>query len=638
MGADELTLSKYEACWLDVSAAEGGGYTSSVKLSGGRDYSEPTPINLDEVKESLIELNQEPENYGKLLFRTFFSGRAAEGLALARNADAARPVRLRLRLPPNARFLHTLRWEWLYDPRSQTALAAAPTFALSRLLSTPNPAPEPVATRPLRILVVIANPDNLGELGLEQLVARDERQRIEAALGKVSGQVEYKFLEGRATVQNIRDCLEQGGFHVLHVLAHGYFEDKGYLVLEDDNGKCVWVDEGNFGDVLLGQKQLRLVVLAACLTSSMSPARAFAGLAPALVVRGVPAVVAMQGAIEVGAAQAFVQYFYRHLGRNGVVDAAVNYARYRLYLDGQLRGVGQWGVPVLFMNTEEGQLYYPAPAEEDADLPEELRKRFFDVLHEFVDREDQQKVFHELVRHENNRAERILFTQGIPGMGKTWFIHQCTLWCANAANNVATREIDFQFDVPDYLATLDKLAGEDDAGRFEEYRTLVSQKTAGDRQRAYEPGNQAVITQAFFRCLAAQPAPGPVVFFVDHLHDAAQDLRDWFWKVFLPQFQGRRYALDHVTLVVTGRAIQEGLDDPRWLHILERTELKPLDLENFLKFARKRNVKGLSEEDLTVTFRTLSLVARNNPEFSTPYYFCLHLKDLEQQQQEAQRG
>jgi hypothetical protein len=638
MSDEDLILPEYDECAIEIHAAEGGGYIASVLLADGSCYPGQAAVNLDELSASLLEMAQDPLAYGEKLYKTFLDGPPKEGLAVARTRarDARRGLRLCLDIPPDARRLHILNWEWLYDPVSRVPFAASPDYAVSRFLApTGHAVGAPVKIQPLRVLVIISNPSNLEEkYGLQPLDPRVEHDRMAEALAKVAGQVEWIFLPGHATVENIRNQLEREAFHVVHVMAHGYFKQKGSLMLEDAEGQAQPVDENVFGDVLLGQPQVRLVVLAACLSAARSQASAFAGLAPALAARGVPAVVAMQGRIEIGAAQAFVERFYRHLGRYGRVDAAVNYARYHLLLDPRRRDAGDWGTPVLFMNTARGELFYPAPVEVGAYLPESYRHRLLPVLKEFVDRKPQQDLVHAMIQ--GDQVERILCVQGILGMGKSWFIERSVAWCIE--RGILWRSIDFQVqpDKPwDYLTVVDELLLPDQDA-FNEYRTLLAQTTLGgmERERAFAHEKQRDLTRAFVLGLTRLPAGTRLVYFLDQHTDAQapEPVQRWLWDVFLPFFQGRRLPLGHVTVVLSSPTAQATLDDRAWYHTLARTRLEPLTREHFVEYARARGVRDKSDDMLCAMYDAVAAFAGTFQEAElTPLRLSLTVDKLKQQ-------
>jgi hypothetical protein len=102
-----------------------------------------------------------------------------------------------------------------------------------------------------------------------------------------------------------------------------------------------------------------LVFLAACESAKRvtEAENAFVGLGPKLVKAGVPAVVAMQDIVPVETARRLTGYFYQGLLRHGVVDQAMNEARYHLF---DAEGI-DWATPVLFMRLRTGELVAPDP-------------------------------------------------------------------------------------------------------------------------------------------------------------------------------------------------------------------------------------------------------------------------------------
>ncbi|MBI3941542.1 MAG: CHAT domain-containing protein [Chloroflexi bacterium] len=636
MANDDLLPPNYDECTLELHAAEGGGYITTVTLADGRSFAGEQPAQLDaESLTQFVSLSSDPFNYGQLLFDTFLAGKPKEGLASARSAaqQAQKSLRLRLDIPADARTLHTLTWEWLYDGSMDAPFAAAPGMALSRFLRVNAPIGQPVETQPLKILVVISNPANLATFNLAPLDPAVERQKFEEILAKVRDQVDCTFLDGPATLENIRDHLEQGHFHVLHVLGHGYFKQKGYLVLEDANRQVNIVDEGSFDDLFLGQHDVRLVVLAACLSAARSQTNAFLGLGPSLVNKGVPAVVAMQRRIDIAAAQLFTQQFYGHLSRFGIVDAAVNAARYRLYLDPNRKEAGDWGGPVVFMRVEKGELFFPAPVDLGARLPPALRDRFVPVLREFVDRDPQFLMFQKIVNRQEE--ERILYPFGPQGIGKSWLIDRCAAWCSE--QGLAWSEVDFADPKPwDYLQALHDLTptlGVSPAS-FADFQTLVSQAVAAGKEHIADPETRRAVTAAFVQALARLGPTTRVMLFLDSLNQAPASIHDWLWNDLLPAFRDKNLSLGHITVTVADRAGPALDPDARWYHILAATELETLTREHFIEYARRRGFRQLEETVLGLIYDTIvatlatSAGGVSSPGGPTPYRLSLALDNL----------
>ncbi len=360
---------KYLDCELYLT-----GYDQAKLTVGGRDYS-GRPA-LDEALENrLRQAALDPIQYGTFLFEALFPSDGddlvagyREALAIARYEEK----RLRLRLhvattaPPKLQDLH---WEFLYDDKKKIALGRSREIAFSRYLSVDREPPAAVAEQP-RLLVVVSSPRNLAEYQLPALDPEEMRQSIECGLSALKPLVSCEFLKGPATASGIRDRLVEGRFHALHLLGHGLLRSDqaaASLVLEDEDGRVVLLEEDRFAEIFEGDRDLRLVVLLACHGGVPTTDDPFSGLGPSLVGRGIPSVVAMRRAISVDAAVRFTDHFYRNLARGGHVDAAVNEARQQLHLaDGDDL---EWGTPALFMRLPDGRLWQGASEPEEARRP-----------------------------------------------------------------------------------------------------------------------------------------------------------------------------------------------------------------------------------------------------------------------------
>lgn len=157
-----------------------------------------------------------------------------------------------------------------------------------------------------------------------------------------------------ATIRNISQALRMKSYNVLHFIGHGAFEnDIGYLFLSDENKRARPVDDETFSNFFLGNRSLGLVVLNACRSATTSSRRALAGIAPHLVRRGIPAVVAMQQAIADTTAELFADEFYSTLALGWPVDAAIQATRNAISLELGLNRP-DFAAPVLFMRAKDG--------------------------------------------------------------------------------------------------------------------------------------------------------------------------------------------------------------------------------------------------------------------------------------------
>ncbi|HEX8743566.1 MAG TPA: CHAT domain-containing protein [Thermoleophilaceae bacterium] len=333
----------------------------------GRDYSGPHGLSSRASIDALWDAG--PAAYGTALFRaTFGDGLPEEGYRAAVAASDADATHWRVRLNLCDPALHDIWWEALRDERLPHRKFATDRFTpLSRYLPLPA-ARAPVRAAPLRVLVAISSPADLGSRwpGLDPLDEELERHTLERAFAGLD--VDWEVLTEPASLAALRRRLRDEEFHVLHVVGHGWRtpDGRGALLLEDDDQSGDPVAEERLGELVsgLGDSPLRLVVLASCHGASRSRTDPFMGLAPRLVEYGMPAVVAMQDRVSTDSARRFSQLFYDSLAdparANGMVDVAMNDARDELYYareDGW-----DWAIPVLFLRGEGRVFELPAPA------------------------------------------------------------------------------------------------------------------------------------------------------------------------------------------------------------------------------------------------------------------------------------
>lgn len=309
---------------------------------------------------------QRPREAGEDLFRWVFSDPA---LAEYWNELRARYPSRRIHWNVDRYAdVHQTPWELLRDPNSETgaaALAEQDATPFSRYLK--GRFPGPVDTRPIRVLVAIADPENLKEKWrLYQIRREEEWAQLAAAIDGLSpGNVEFVRLEGPCTLEAIEKQLRtKPGFDILHVVAHGGHgaDGRSFLCLADSANKPVRVFDAAIqsmvsnllGDdaagVAGGANPLRLVFLSSCETASFN---GWNGLAPKLLECGLPAVVAMQGQVPVTTARQFSRVFYQELLAHGDIDRSSNRARATLRTTQSAGGE----LPVLYSRVLDGILF-----------------------------------------------------------------------------------------------------------------------------------------------------------------------------------------------------------------------------------------------------------------------------------------
>jgi hypothetical protein len=262
---------------------------------------------------------------GQRLLQTLFADTALQNAwAEARGQSPQR--RIRLRVDPAAAELHAMPWELLQEGPAMLSAQADTPF--SRYLPIALPWGGPVEERPIRLLVVISNPDDLeSTYDLPQADVALEQEALEAAFATVDQEeLHVDFLDAPVTLERLEKALREG-YHALHFLGHGAFNARrgqAVLYMQDEEGHARRVLDDELVQLLARQGvQPRLVFLAACQSATRSTADAFLGLGPKLVSAGVPAVVAMQDVVTIVTARKFSGTFYQRLLEHGQVDLAV---------------------------------------------------------------------------------------------------------------------------------------------------------------------------------------------------------------------------------------------------------------------------------------------------------------------------
>jgi formylglycine-generating enzyme required for sulfatase activity/CHAT domain-containing protein/Tfp pilus assembly protein PilF len=332
------------------------------------------------------EMN-DARKFGSKLYEAVFQ--ADLHACLLRSIDYAEQreqgIRLRLRLPPS---LSELPWEYLYDPARQRFLVHSTITPVVRYLDLPqSPKPLTVAL-PLKVLVMIASPQDYDPLDVEA-----EWRKIKAAVASAEDrgllQLTRLPLDNHqgATLAALQKQLRSGHFHIFHFVGHGGFDAQsqdGVLLFEADDGRSRLVSGNYLGTLLHDHPSLRLALLNACEGTRATPNDPFAGVAQQLVRQGVPAVIAMQNEITDAAAIQLAHEFYDALLGGYPVDGALAEARKALFAAGNDI---EWGTPVLYLRATDGRLFdlanqpaspakpLPAPEAAPAPIPEETSMR-----------------------------------------------------------------------------------------------------------------------------------------------------------------------------------------------------------------------------------------------------------------------
>jgi hypothetical protein len=297
---------------------------------------------------------------GSMLFDALIRGRVRDLYQQARGSsggDAGKGLRVRILIDSrDERLWPLLRlpWEILFDRSADMGNLPAldPRLPIVRAIDSIEQTLSP-ASGPLRhVLLVLANPRGSVPLDIDR-----ETAAVEQALGSIP--IRPAILR-EATRSRLLESISDGEHQIVHFMGHGTFDrtiGEGVLALEDEHRGLDLVRASTLASFFSGKPMPRLVILESChsgepgLDPSFGP---FAGVAAALVARGLPAVLAMQTAVRDRSAIRFTTRLYRRLALGDPVEAAVSHARNALWA-GQAEAL-DWAVPVLFVRGQEGSL------------------------------------------------------------------------------------------------------------------------------------------------------------------------------------------------------------------------------------------------------------------------------------------
>lgn len=303
--------------------------------------------------------DQTPRQLGEALFRALFAGQVSELFARSLGIVGDRGLRLRLRFrldpdDPRLPLLHSLPWEILYQPDTRDFLGLSRRTPIVRSLEIPRPAPPHPLPSPLRVLVVPGT-----RFGLDPLDLEKEREQIQRAWERLPG-TEVICLEP-AGAEAIRQALLGTSFHILHFMGHGELDPetgKGVLFLEGPDGTSSPLTGESLAILIKDFRSLRLVFLNACETGRTPDGAGqdpWAGVATALVLGGLPAVIAMQLPVADEMAIAFSRTVYQRLAAGDPVDSAVSEGRQTLYAASP--ETADWAIPVLFTRIPDSRIF-----------------------------------------------------------------------------------------------------------------------------------------------------------------------------------------------------------------------------------------------------------------------------------------
>jgi CHAT domain len=281
---------------------------------------------------------------------------------IPRNGKPA--LRLSIAFKDNAdATLRELPWEFLFEPQKRAFLATKTELLLTRYVSTEGERVRVIEVgdkEEVRALLIAALPANN-----MFLPAKFELGKLRTALQDVANLTVPDPIDVWNPAM-IRDVLTETPYHIIHVVgickgAPG--KPEIYL----GGGRDGFHDPEQFVELLtVNDTRPQLVILHLCDFIDGDATENFERLAPALIKRQVPAVLALQYAYAVREEKpdytGLGKQFYQSLVDGHQIGAAVQASRRRLQLERRDR---RFGTPVLYLQ-EDGALRRPPPKPEVA--------------------------------------------------------------------------------------------------------------------------------------------------------------------------------------------------------------------------------------------------------------------------------
>ncbi|HQK15524.1 MAG TPA: CHAT domain-containing protein [Anaerolineae bacterium] len=355
--------------------------------------------------------------YGQRLYGYLFGKGKPLQAFLKANPDY-RQAHLILSLHPDVASLWRLPWEYIHDGEDFVCLNG--TLRLSRRPEELLPLSLPAVAPPLRVLFVIAAPEDQKALDVERelAVVQDALEEHVRA-----GRLVMDGLD-EPTLLALQDTLGRRPYHIVHYIGHGTYtpkQQRGFLCFEQRDGGTELADAEHLRPMLSSATQLRLFVVTACQSAQIGVLDAFDNVATGLLQFGIPAVLTVPSSLTDDSAIALFNTFYGQLVEGQSPVESLYRARLALKEVDDGRPAGHrrfdWGVPALYLRAQDTRLIDPAlEAVGKVTAPTWIRNVAGLALpHHFVDRRNE---LHAL-RHAQREFIHVLALWGSDGIGKS---------------------------------------------------------------------------------------------------------------------------------------------------------------------------------------------------------------------------
>ncbi|MFC1716342.1 tetratricopeptide repeat protein [Candidatus Poribacteria bacterium] len=330
--------------------------------------------------------------------------------------------RIRVILDTHHGEILSLPWELIMHP-TRGYLCREGSVSLIRTLGKEfRQAEHVLEAPPLRILMVVASPDDAPKLDFEK-----EQEVLQAALEPLvrKGLVEVEYSED-GTLAGLKREIESGRYHILHLSGHGGLSGKkGFFAFENDEYKTDPVKADRLLDVLKGADSVKYVLLGGCVTSKTDQA-ALAGMAQTLCDGGVPLVMGFQLSVLDIAATHLMGQLYSRISDGWDLDRALTDGRVEVQhpiseneaLADDVSAQVSWSIPTLYASSSLQRIVdFDMEPVKNVEPQIDFSARFGDIQYlstGFVGRRRNIRQCREILRE-----SPCLYIHGFGGIGKS---------------------------------------------------------------------------------------------------------------------------------------------------------------------------------------------------------------------------
>ncbi|MBN1487876.1 MAG: tetratricopeptide repeat protein, partial [Anaerolineae bacterium] len=298
--------------------------------------------------------------YGQRLYGYLFGDGKVLKNFLNTNPNYSDQAHIVLALYPKAVTLWSLPWEYLHDGEKFVNLEGR--LHLSRVLGELDTLATSKTPGPLRILIIISNPEDQ-----EVVDAERELTLIQESLNdlRATGQVIVDYAD-EANIEVLKATLKRQRYHILYYIGHATYQRKrqrGFLCFETLNGQTDLIDAQQLAPLLNDKGMPQMLILNPSQNSGRNAKDAFDNIATELLQANIPTILAMQAGLVDESAIELIRVLFTKLAQGATVSQAVQQVRKALHdLDDERTPYEQrfdWGIPMLYQRTKSMQLIDP---------------------------------------------------------------------------------------------------------------------------------------------------------------------------------------------------------------------------------------------------------------------------------------